>query len=37
MTCHPDERFEDYLLGRLADDEQEAFESHYFECESCFE
>ena len=28
---------EKYLLGRLSEAEQEAFEQHYFECARCFE
>ena len=27
---------EDYLLGRLADEERDAFERHYFDCARCF-
>src|SRR5262249_12512094 len=26
-----------YLLGRLSDEERDAFEEHYFECTHCFE
>jgi len=30
------EILEEYLLGRLEDSERDAFEAHYFECDSCF-
>ena len=31
-----EEIIESYLVGRLSDDEREAFEAHYFECARCF-
>ena len=31
-----DELAERYLLGGLADEEREAYEAHFFECERCF-
>jgi anti-sigma factor RsiW len=38
MTCDDIERgeiAEQYLLGRLSQDEQEQFEAHYFDCPEC--
>jgi tetratricopeptide (TPR) repeat protein len=40
MTCETVEErnlAEEYLLGRLDEDERRAFELHYFECSDCFE
>jgi len=40
MTCREIEEqefLERYVLGRLTDSERDAFEQHYFECDSCFE
>lgn len=38
MTCQRSrktEQFEDYLLGRMPEEEQAAFELHYFACDEC--
>jgi tetratricopeptide repeat protein len=32
-----EEIFESYLLGRLTEQDREAFEQHYFECARCFD
>ena len=32
-----EEIFESYLLGRLSEEDREAFEEHYFECARCFD
>ena len=40
MTCEEverDELIEHYVLGRLAKEQQEAFEDHYFNCSRCLE
>ena len=40
MTCDDierDEIAERYLLGRLSDQEREAFEAHYFDCTRCLD
>ena len=40
MTCEDverDEVAEQYVLGRLEQDQQEAFEDHYFNCTQCLE
>jgi anti-sigma factor RsiW len=40
MNCEQvtkEEISEKYLLGRLSEAEQGAFELHFFECERCFE
>jgi len=40
MTCEEIERedvVEDYVLGRLDESRQRAFEDHYFECTTCLE
>ena len=31
-----DEIIESYLVGRLSDEDRDAFEAHYFECARCF-
>lgn len=37
MTCKEfSQRIDRYLGGKLCEEEQEAFESHYFQCHSCF-
>lgn len=36
-NCKFEEMIDDYLLNRLAEDEKNAFEEHYFNCPSCFE
>lgn len=39
MNCQEVEKqdiLEKYLLGRLADEDRDNFEQHYFECDSCF-
>ena len=39
MTCEEVEQrgiAEDYLLGRLSEADQEAYEQHYFECGECY-
>ena len=40
MTCtavHANNMVETYVLGRLNESEQDAFEQHYFTCSECFE
>ena len=32
-----EEALEGYLLGRLNEEDREAFEEHYFECAGCFD
>ncbi len=36
-NCKFEETIDKYLLNRLADDEKNTFEEHYFNCPSCFE
>ena len=36
-TVARDEILEGYLLGRLSEEDREAFEEHYFECARCFD
>lgn len=35
--CKFEEFIDDYLLNRLAEDDRNKFEEHYFNCASCFE
>jgi len=35
--CNYEDNIDDYLLNRLSEEKKEMFESHYFNCSSCFE
>jgi hypothetical protein len=36
-TCRFEQKIDDYLLGRIKEEEKAEFEEHYFNCASCFQ